>query len=87
MIAQLSNLALQLYSWYVKYGHAANEKDETGVKQFFREHLPANAYNQTGFYERFTSTRVTPGMPLSGRTFCSITLFSKMGRSIQEHPE
>jgi hypothetical protein len=52
MITQLSNLALQLYSWYVKNGHARNEKDEAGVKQFFKEHLPANAYQQTGFYER-----------------------------------
>ena len=52
MITQLSNLALQLYSWYVKNGHARNEKDEAGVRKFFREHLPENAYHQTGFYER-----------------------------------
>ncbi len=24
---QLSNLSLQLYSWYIKHGHARNEKD------------------------------------------------------------
>lgn len=52
MITQLSNLALQLYSWYVKNGHARNEKDEAGVKAFFYSHLPENAYSQTGFYER-----------------------------------
>lgn len=52
MITQLSNLALQLYSWYVKNGHARNEKDESGVKQFFKEQLPSNAHAQTGFYER-----------------------------------
>ncbi len=52
MITQLSNLALQLYSWYVKNGHARNEKDETGVKEFFYSHLPAEAHKQTGFYER-----------------------------------
>lgn len=52
MITQLSNLALQLYSWYVKNGHARNEKDESGVKQFFKEHLPADANKSTGFYER-----------------------------------
>lgn len=52
MITQLSNLALQLYSWYVKNGHARNEKDETGVKKFFKKNLPENAYTQTGFYER-----------------------------------
>ena len=52
MITQLSNLALQLYSWYVKNGHARNEKDEAGVKDFFRTHLPPDAHEQTGFYER-----------------------------------
>jgi hypothetical protein len=52
MITQLSNLALQLYSWYVKHGHARNEKDEAGVRLFFSEHLPAGAYQQKGFYER-----------------------------------
>nr|MBA4140794.1 hypothetical protein [Segetibacter sp.] len=52
MITQLSNLALQLYSWYVKHGHARNEKDETGVKNFFKENLPKNAYSLTNFYER-----------------------------------
>ena len=51
-ITRLSNLALQLYSWYIKNGHARNEKDEAGIKKFFREQLPVNAYNQTGFYER-----------------------------------
>jgi hypothetical protein len=52
MITQLSNLALQLYSWYVKNGHARNEEDETGVKQFFFEHLPPHAHEQQGFYEK-----------------------------------
>jgi hypothetical protein len=52
MITALSNLALQLYSWYIKNGHARNEGDETGVKQFFKTHLPAGAHEQTGFYER-----------------------------------
>ncbi len=52
MITQLSNLSLQLYSLYIKNGHARNEKDESGVKEFFYSHLPADAYKQTGFYER-----------------------------------
>lgn len=51
-ITQLSNLALQLYSWYVKHGHARNEKDESGVKQFFHERLPKDAHQHKGFYER-----------------------------------
>ncbi|MEO6671673.1 MAG: hypothetical protein ABIN36_19470 [Ferruginibacter sp.] len=52
MITKLSNLALQLYSWYIKNGHARNEKDEVGIKSFFKTHLPKDAYKQTAFYER-----------------------------------
>ena len=52
IITQLSNLALQLYSWYIKNGHARNEADETGVKKFFKEQLPPNAFFLDGFYER-----------------------------------
>jgi hypothetical protein len=51
-ITQLSNLSLQLYSWFVKNGPARNEKEEIGVKQFLRENLPADAHKHTGFYER-----------------------------------
>lgn len=51
-ITQLSNLAMQLYSLYVKNGHARNEREEEYVKQFFREQLPANSHLLTGFYER-----------------------------------
>ncbi len=52
LITRLSNLALQLYSWYVKHGHARNEADETGIKTYFKEHLPVNAQQLGGFYER-----------------------------------
>ncbi len=52
MVARLSNLALQLYSWYIKNGHARNERDEVGVKLFLKENLPDSAYQQTGFYEK-----------------------------------
>lgn len=51
MVARLSNLAMQLYSWYIKNGHTRNEKDEVGVKTFFKENLPPDAYKETGFYE------------------------------------
>jgi hypothetical protein len=51
-ITSLSNLALQLYSWYVQNGHSRNEDDEIYIKKYFKEHLPADAYKQTGFYER-----------------------------------
>ncbi len=52
IVARLSNLALQLYSWFIKHGHARNEKDETSVNKFMKDNLPANAWEQTGFYER-----------------------------------
>ena len=52
MITRLSNLALQLYCWYIKNGHARNEKDELGIKKFFKENLPSHALKQTGFYEK-----------------------------------
>jgi hypothetical protein len=52
MVARLSNLSLQMYSWYIKYGHARNEEDEAGVKNYMKDNLPPNAWEQTGFYER-----------------------------------
>ena len=51
MVERLSSLALQLYSWYIRYGHARNEEDEAGVKQFMKDNLPERAFEQTGFYE------------------------------------
>lgn len=52
MVARLSNLALLVYSWYIKNGHARNEKDEAALREYFKQHLPADAWHQTGFYER-----------------------------------
>lgn len=52
IVSKLSNLALQLYTWYIKNGHARNEKDEQGVKEFFKQNLPPDSDKHTGFYER-----------------------------------
>ena len=52
MVARLSNLALLVYSWYIKNGHARNDKDEERIKQFLEEQLPPTVWEQTGFYER-----------------------------------
>ena len=52
MVARLSNLALLVYSWYIRNGHSRNEKDEARIRQYLKEQLPANAWEQTGFYER-----------------------------------
>ena len=52
MVGKLSNLALQLYGWYIRMGHARVKQDEDAVKQFFEQHLPENAASFKGFYER-----------------------------------
>ncbi len=52
MVGKLSNLALQLYGWYIRMGHARDQDDEEAVKTFFEEHLPSDASKFTGFYER-----------------------------------
>jgi hypothetical protein len=52
MVAKLSNLALRLYSWYIKNGHSRDKKDEATVTRFFKTNLPPNAYKQEGFFER-----------------------------------
>lgn len=51
-LARLSNLAMLMYSWFIKNGHARNQKDEEGVKAYLKQHLPADAWQQTGFYEK-----------------------------------
>jgi hypothetical protein len=52
IITRLSNLALQLYSWYIKNGHVRNERDEEGIKTYFATQMPEEAHQQEGFYER-----------------------------------
>ena len=51
-ISRLSNLSLQLYSWYIRNGHARNEKEDEAIKDYFTNHLPKNANTVQGFYER-----------------------------------
>lgn len=51
-VARLSNLALLLYGWYVKNGHARNEEDEIDVKHFFKENLLDTHLDEAGFYEK-----------------------------------
>ncbi|MBY0534376.1 MAG: hypothetical protein K2P88_00870 [Chitinophagaceae bacterium] len=52
LISQLSNLALELYSWYILNGHARNEKDVAIVNAFFEKHFPDKARQVSGFYEQ-----------------------------------
>ncbi|MFD2918723.1 hypothetical protein ACFS6H_03310 [Terrimonas rubra] len=52
MISRLSDVALQIYGFYIQHGHARNEKDEQLVKDFLKDNLPKGADKETGFYER-----------------------------------
>jgi len=52
MVGKLSNLALQLYGWYIKNGHVRDEAEIEALKKFYVENLPTTAQEFTGFYER-----------------------------------
>ncbi|MBL7741042.1 MAG: hypothetical protein JNK14_17605 [Chitinophagaceae bacterium] len=52
LVTRLSNLSLQLYSWYIQHGHARNKEDEAELKEFLANHLPEEAKTAKGFYER-----------------------------------
>jgi len=51
LVSRLSNLALQLYSWYIRHGHARNEEDLRNVRTFFESNLPPEAGKANAFYE------------------------------------
>jgi hypothetical protein len=52
LVSQLSNLSLQLYSRYIKDGHARNEKEDVEVQQYFKEKLGDKANLCKSFYEK-----------------------------------
>ncbi|MES2003954.1 MAG: hypothetical protein V4450_05490 [Bacteroidota bacterium] len=52
LIGALSNLSLQLYSWYIKNGHARNEEDTATVDAFVNNTAILQAQHTKGFYER-----------------------------------
>ncbi|HMJ48344.1 MAG TPA: hypothetical protein VK498_13510, partial [Ferruginibacter sp.] len=51
-VTRLSNLALLLYRWYVKNGHARNSQDEKEIQDFFKNSLPPQPEAINGFYEK-----------------------------------
>jgi hypothetical protein len=51
-VTRLSNLTLQLYRWYVQYGHSRNEEDEKEIKSFFKNNLPPKEFELKSFYEK-----------------------------------
>ena len=50
--SKLSNLALQLYSWYIKNGLARNKADEKEVEDYFRRHFTEDMKAPEKFYEK-----------------------------------
>ncbi|MEO6219562.1 MAG: hypothetical protein ABIO81_03975 [Ginsengibacter sp.] len=50
-VTKLSNLSLQLYSWYIKNGHARNETDEKDLESYFNKHLLDEFKIPEGFYQ------------------------------------
>ena len=52
LVSKLSNLSLQLYSWYIKMGHARDEKDVLAIQTFFEANLPSVNVDKIGFYEK-----------------------------------
>jgi tetratricopeptide (TPR) repeat protein len=52
VVGSLSNLALQLYGWYIKNGHARDEREKAELIEFFNRNLPEHAHEYTGFYEK-----------------------------------
>jgi len=52
LVSQLSNLSLQLYSWYIKNGHSRNEAETIEVQQFFSSRLGDKTSACKNFYQR-----------------------------------
>ncbi len=52
LVSQLSNLSLQLYSWYIKNGHSRNEEETRAVQEFFMSRLGDKALQCKSFYQR-----------------------------------
>lgn len=54
LTSHLSNLALELYGWYINYGHARNEDDVKNLQAFFGENMPdvsaAKSFYQKLYY-------------------------------------
>jgi tetratricopeptide (TPR) repeat protein len=52
LVSELSNLALQLYSWYIKHGHSRNEKEAAEAQEYFNQRLGDKAIKCNTFYEK-----------------------------------
>jgi hypothetical protein len=51
-ISILSNLALKLYGWYIKHGHARTGQDDVEVQNIFESGIPEDITQCRSFYEK-----------------------------------
>ncbi|HSN60730.1 MAG TPA: hypothetical protein VLR49_07335, partial [Ferruginibacter sp.] len=51
-VNKLSNLSLQLYSWYIQHGHARNAGDVKSINEYFEANLPPDVDDAKSFYEK-----------------------------------
>ena len=49
---QLSNLALELYGWYINHGHVRNPGDEDALNLFFHDNVPKDPGVVKTFYQK-----------------------------------
>lgn len=52
LVNTFSNLSLQLYSWYIKNGHARDEKEVQAIQNFFTKYLSFYNESELSWYER-----------------------------------
>jgi hypothetical protein len=52
LTSELSNLSLQLYSWYIQNGHSRNEEEDAVVQKFFVDNLGDKTSKCKHFYEK-----------------------------------
>ena len=52
LVSQLSNLSLQLYSWYIKNGHSRTEEENIVVQEFFTSRLGNKGELCHTFYQK-----------------------------------
>jgi hypothetical protein len=52
LTSHLSNLALELYGWFINYGHARNIEDEKNIRDYFQKNISSVPEQVTGFYHK-----------------------------------
>lgn len=91
---QLSNLSLQLYSIFLKMGHARTEEEANSIKEVFQQNLPQFEFNEIGFREKLWLYKASLWYSFLTQNFLScyryalkwIDLFNENPHLVQVHP-